>query len=360
MRTLKPAEILDYAVFAAASVLLLRLLVVAGLVLALTGGRPGPGELLILTAKPLAFAAAAAAVAAWRARSREALRRGLRASALAGIALAAWPPGWIDTRENALGLASRCADCVQDHDYSGSEGKDGYPSCRFRNNSLGYRDVEPAFPPDPSRRRVLLVGDSYVWGDGIPDNAETLGYLLRADLERLAPGRFTVMSAAHPGLGLYGYLRFIDVLSERYRPDAVVVGYLGANDHDPFDPQLILERLPRGGPVRNLLLNLGAAQHVHAASVENGERIWGSERGRGFIAAAFRGLSANALADGYRLLFLSYFPHEPLPEPIETLELPERLRYQGRASDLWYAKDFHPKTALNRQLSRALAERLSR
>lgn len=319
MRTLKPAEILDYAVFAAASVLLLRFLVVAGLVLALTGGRPGPGELLILTAKPLAFAAAAAAVAAW-------------------------PPGWIDTRENALGLASRCADCVQDHDYSGSEGKDGYPSCRFRNNSLGYRDVEPAFPPDPSRRRVLLVGDSYVWGDGIPDNAETLGYLLRADLERLAPGRFTVMSAAHPGLGLYGYLRFIDVLSERYRPDAVVVGYLGANDHDPFDPQLILERLPRGGPIRNLLLNLGVAQHVHAASVENGERIWGSERGRGFIAAAFRGLSANALADGYRLLFLSYFPHAPLPEPI----------------DLWYAKDFHPKTELNRLLSRALAERLSR
>ena len=86
--------------------------------------------------------------------------------------------------------------------------------------------------------------------------------------------------------------------------------------------------------------------------------IWTSVENRKYFAALTRDFSLKALKQGYRLMFLSYFPHPPLPEGIEALDLPEDLRYPSHASDLWYAKDCHPKTKLNRILSRMIAEKI--
>lgn len=348
----------DLALTAAAAVFALRLLVLAAYLASMAEGRLGAEGFLLLTAEPLAYAAAAAAALLVRGWPRGSPRRTLAVFALVVLA-PALRPAEVRTRTNGFGLASEAANSVREEDYARRADKDGYPPCRFQYNALGYRDEEPSFAPKEGERRVLLVGDSYVWGDGIPANAETLGSLLRAELDRRAPGRFAVMSAAYPGLGLYGYGRFIDALSPLWKPDDVVVGYLGENDHDPFDPQFLLDHLPRNRLLRNLVLNLGAAQRVHDASVRHFSPIWSGAANRDYFAALTREDARKASARGYRLAFLSYFPHPPLPEPIEALDLPPSLRYPGRASDLWYAKDFHPKTALNRLLARTLAAKLA-
>lgn len=347
----------DLVLAAAVAVAALRLLVIGGYLCALTEGRLGAADLAILTAKPV-FAAAGAVllllVRGWSWRSSGWV---LRASGAAALALALWPAR-AQTETNAFGLASQAAGRTYEIDYSRDGGKREYPLCRFTNNTLGYRDVEPSFAPGRGQRRILVVGDSFVWGDGIPANEQTLGSLLRAELERLAPGRFVVMSAAYPGLGVYGYGRFIEELAPRFRPDVVVAGYLGENDEDPADPQFLLDRLPRLRPARNLILNLRAGQDFHEASVGHAARIWSSAANKGYFAGLLRAMARRAAERGYRLVFLSYFPHPALPAPIEALDLPPELRYPGRANALWYGEAFHPKPALNRILARTLAAKL--
>lgn len=342
---------------AAAAFFALRFLVIAGYLGAMMEVRIGAVVFLVLIAKPFIFAAACVSLLMVRGWSWVRARWTFGALGVLALALGLWPAE-VETETNELGLVSQARSQSYEYDFSGSGNKDNYPLCHFQDNSLGYRDVEPAVALGKGVRRILLVGDSYIWGDGISVNKETLAYLLRAELSRLAPGRFVVMSAAVPGLGLYGYGRFIDVLSARYKPDAVVVGYLGESDHDPFDVQFLQEHLPRRRLPRNLILNLGAAQHLHETAVTHFPLIRSSAANKGFFDDLTRGLSAQALARGYRLLFLSYFPHRALPEGIVDLELPPELRYPGQASELWYAKDYHPKTKLNACLAKLLAAKL--
>lgn len=335
----------------------LRFLVIAGFLFSMTEGRLSAAGFFLLTSTPLAFAAASVVLLSAQGVSWTKILGTCGLFGAIGLALAL-RPAEVMTNPNDLGLASQGANISYEFDFSNSANKDSYPRCRYRNNSLGYRDEEPPVALKKEERRILLVGDSYIWGDGIPVNEETLAYLLRAELARLAPGRFSVMSAAYPGLGLYGYGRFIDVLSARYDPKIVVVGYLGQSDCDPFDAQYLLDHLPRRRLVRNLVLNLGAAQYLHEASGRRFSPIWTSVENREYFAALTRGFSLKALKRGYRLMFLDYLQDQSLPEGIEALDLPEDLRYPWHASDLWYAKDFHPKTKLNRILAKILAEKI--
>ena len=67
------------------------------------------------------------------------------------------------TTSNALGLVSFEPGRDWVYDYANQTNKDDYPPCRFVYNSLGYRDVEPPTSPKGERRRLLIVGDSFVW-----------------------------------------------------------------------------------------------------------------------------------------------------------------------------------------------------
>mgnify|MGYP001583598313 FL=1 len=142
------------------------------------------------------------------------------------------------TTINSLGLVSDEANSVKRSSPVPAPNKDNYPPCTFRYNSLGYRDDEPPTPRD-GRRRILILGGSSIWGDGIPTNEETIGRLLAAELDRAALGRYVVMSAAYPGLRLYGFSRIIDTLAPLYRPEVVVIRYQGAADFIPVDPQFV-------------------------------------------------------------------------------------------------------------------------
>jgi hypothetical protein len=299
--------------------------------------------------------------AALLALSRLRARTPARDALLAALALCcgagalALLPSQGKTQANRLGLASTGENRTYVEDFSQRTYKDHYPVCRFENNSLGFRDIEPSFAPQDGRTRILLIGDSYIWGDGIPANGGTLGYRLREELERRAPGRFIVMSAAYPGLGVYGYSRFIDAIAPLFKADMVVVGYLGLSDRDPADAQVLLDALPADRLGRNLVLNLGIAQHVH--EVSSARWVRGGQDAPAYFSGLYAEIARKAITRGYRLIFLSYAPRLdcPLPSPIEVLDLPQGWQYPGQASELWYAKDFHPKPKLNSLLAEYLA-----
>jgi len=92
-------------------------------------------------------------------------------------------------------------------------------------NALGYRDREFSKGRN-ARRRVLFLGDSFVFGDGLPA-AEAPPQTLE---RRLGPDRFEVFN-----MGIYGYgpdQSFLRLLDEGldFQPDLVILGLYPAND----------------------------------------------------------------------------------------------------------------------------------
>jgi predicted heme/steroid binding protein len=250
-------------------------------------------------------------------------------------------------------------------DFRGAVNKDNYPSCRFEYNSLGYRDSEPPAATG-DRRLVLLFGDSFVWGDGIPTNAETIGALLRDELERKAPGQFAVMVAAYPALGPYGYRQIIRTLTPIYRPAAVLVHYV-PEAHLLSDPQLLVDRLPGNAFVRNLILAISGPRFLNEAITiaDSWLSHLGTHIGESVVdpPSILAELAEDATRGGHRVILFLYGkpgqptrPPFPLPRPLERLDLPEAWAYPGVSTDLWYAKDSHPKPKLNRLVAAYLAD----
>jgi hypothetical protein len=289
--------------------------------------------------------------------------RFLLALPMALVALALLHPPYV-LMANKFGLVAMVPPFNFSADYPNIPGKEGYPVCTFEHNSLGYRDVEPS-PSKSMKRRVLVVGDSYVWGDGIPSNQETLPYRLRAALEKDAPGRYEVIAAAYPGAGVYGYHRTIITLQPVMDPDIVVIGFLGMADFQPYDSQARLDQMPGSRFLVNLLVNLGVVQQFHWASVIHAEKSFSVEDGPIWAGELFIRLEQHSRENGYRLLLLNYDCIPPrqsfiLPNGIEVLSLPEKLKHRGGNADLWFLKEHHPKAALEVILADLLAEAILR
>lgn len=298
------------------------------------------------------FVPAAARLGAWG-------RRGLLAL-LAVVALGFLPPQHTMTA-NRFGLVSFPPHDNVTADFPKIRGKGGYPVCTFEHNSLGFRDVEPS-PEKNGRQRVLAIGDSFMWGDGIASNAETLPYRLRADLEAAAPGRYEVVAAAYPGIGVYAYHRFVTALQPELRPDIVVIGFLGGPDLQAFDSQKRLESLPTNEFLHWLLVNLGVPQQIHAASVIHAIRVFSVDRGPEEGTETMQQLRRHAAEHGYRLIILDYDCIPPHPSfhvaGLEVLRIPEGWKMRSRDSEYWYLEEEHPRARLNEELAKLVAERI--
>jgi len=99
-------------------------------------------------------------------------------------------------------------------------------------NSHGLRGEEP----DPSRPNVLLVGDSFTFGEGVAV-ADTFA----ARVERTLAPRFTpppqIIAAAAPGYGSENEAARLPQWLAEFKPRAVVVVYV-PNDPIPLDEEL--------------------------------------------------------------------------------------------------------------------------
>lgn len=103
-------------------------------------------------------------------------------------------------------------------------------------NSVGLRGPEYAREVPPGTRRILAMGDSQTFGNGL-DRPETWPALLEADLSAADPGRrWQVLNAGISGTDTWQHAEWLRQLAARIEFDAVVLGFY-VNDVTPrYEP----------------------------------------------------------------------------------------------------------------------------
>jgi hypothetical protein len=116
---------------------------------------------------------------------------------------------------------------------------------RVRVNSLGLRGPELA-PKEPGERRVLFLGDSLTYGQGVADDETVPAALERALRVRDAAHRWSVVNAGHRAYGTSSELGLLEELGAEIRPDVVLLGWYW-NDVSERDIRATCESFqPRG------------------------------------------------------------------------------------------------------------------
>lgn len=96
------------------------------------------------------------------------------------------------------------------------------PTGPYQTNSLGFRDDELRADPD---RRILLLGDSVSWGDGVA-REKCYPYLLEKQLTARNVGRsFEVVNTGVPGYSTFQELAVFERLGPRLQPNLVVLQF---------------------------------------------------------------------------------------------------------------------------------------
>ncbi|MBI1723457.1 MAG: SGNH/GDSL hydrolase family protein [Gemmatimonadetes bacterium] len=91
----------------------------------------------------------------------------------------------------------------------------------LNSNSRGLRGrTEYTYDRDPSRRRILVFGDSYTFGDDVSDE-ETYSHFL----EQLLPDT-DVLNMGEHGYGQDQMLLYLREEGIKYHPDVVILGYV--------------------------------------------------------------------------------------------------------------------------------------
>jgi hypothetical protein len=156
------------------------------------------------------------------------------------------------------------------------------PAMHVRSNAEGYRDED--WDPESASRRVLLVGDSMVWGACIPDKSGMLDHQLELALNQGAVGPpWEVINIGLMPSGLPYYVEALDRISAYAEPVALVVSYLARTDTYPLDVP-VLEQAS-GWPLNRLLRAFGVLEDL---MMFNAQEQWqeGSTR-RALLASSY-------------------------------------------------------------------------
>lgn len=102
--------------------------------------------------------------------------------------------------------------------------KTGEWDIRIRINSHGLRDREIPYEKTSGAYRILVLGDSQTFGQGV-EAEETYAKVLERELARQSGRPVETVNTGVPGTGTVHQLWFLEEQGWRYRPDAVVVGF---------------------------------------------------------------------------------------------------------------------------------------
>lgn len=113
----------------------------------------------------------------------------------------------------------------------------GQASVTYTINAHGLRAPDFDEAKRPGVVRIVLLGDSFVFGIGVDDDG-TLHRHLAAELERRWPERsFEVVNLGIPGNNLASHVTMYETAMARLAPDAVILGLTLANDLSRWDEQ---------------------------------------------------------------------------------------------------------------------------
>lgn len=94
----------------------------------------------------------------------------------------------------------------------------------------GFRDEIWPLTKDPGVFRLAVLGDSFIWGDGLPYE-QIWSQKLKQRLNEAYGGRVEVLSWGRKGWSTLDEYRFLKDLGVNYQPDLLIVGYV-SNDPD--------------------------------------------------------------------------------------------------------------------------------
>lgn len=118
-------------------------------------------------------------------------------------------------------------------DFEGRVVRAGEYDTEFHTNAQGLRDGEIGLR-EPGVPRVLVVGDSFVWGTGV-GQSQAFPQVLETELG--ADGRrHEVLNGGVGGFGLDQYALWLERLLPTFRPDLVLVAVFLGNDMVRYPP----------------------------------------------------------------------------------------------------------------------------
>ncbi len=127
---------------------------------------------------------------------------------------------------------------------STSSGRPEIPDAEILTNSMGYRDQEWVVERQPNVRRVLLVGDSFVYGYGIKDQKDTLDNALESELVARTNQQWEVINVALLPSALPYYVDVLLRAGALAKPDVMVMSFLGRFDLEPIDVPMMKHGAP--------------------------------------------------------------------------------------------------------------------
>lgn len=111
------------------------------------------------------------------------------------------------------------------------------PRITYHMNRYGFRGPDWSVERAPGVTRVVLIGDSFVFGSGVEEQ-DTLSEQLRRDLEARHPERrYEVLNLGIAGNNLGSHVEFYRTASALLHPDAAVLCFTEQNDLTPTDDQ---------------------------------------------------------------------------------------------------------------------------
>ena len=188
-------------------------------------------------------------------------------------------------------------------------------------NADGFRDRDYAKAKPPGVRRIVGIGDSYMFGWGVRTGKDYLSVLE----ERLAPrcpdARWEVLNMAVPG---YNTAMEVETLRARglaYEPDVVVVGFVLERRRPPELrphagrvplappplPARLRPRAPRADGARRTRRG-GPTAPLFESDPSRAPEAYRDLVGWGAFEAALDDLAALARAHGFRSLFVLFEP----------------------------------------------------
>ena len=187
-------------------------------------------------------------------------------------------------------------------------------------NADGFRDRDYAKPKPPGVRRVVGIGDSYMFGWGLDAGKDYLS-VLEERLAKEVPGaRWEVLNMAVPGYNTAMEVETLKVRGLAYQPDVVVVGFCW-NDIDlpnfvraPAEylslHRLFLVDFVRGRLARAELVEAprGPDGALFESDVTRVPAMYRDLVGWGAFDAALDELAALARQHGFAVMFLTFEP----------------------------------------------------
>ncbi|HWV56417.1 MAG TPA: GDSL-type esterase/lipase family protein, partial [Longimicrobiales bacterium] len=123
----------------------------------------------------------------------------------------------------------------------------------WERNAFGYRSRHETFEKPPRTFRVLAIGDSFTWGDGIASSDDTWPAMLEHRLHSLIADRAVeVINLGRNGFTTANEAELLRRVGWQFQPDAVVVQFF-RNDVLPSGPDFARATSSYVSPRRTLV-----------------------------------------------------------------------------------------------------------